>query len=113
VLITWKTAVEHNTSQFNIERSANSINWEVIGNRPSSGNSDTQTSYSFTDNDPGQNDYYRIAGYDKDGKVQYSGILRSSCNATDVFRLWPNPVHDIVLVNIVSANQSPANDKNI
>jgi len=25
---------------------------------------------------------------------------------TDVFSLWPNPSHDIVFVNIVSANQS-------
>jgi len=108
VLITWKTAQEQNSSHFNVERSVDGSRWTVIGNLPAAGNSSTERSYSFTDNNPVQNGYYRIAENDLDGNVEYTNILRASCNSTDAFSLWPNPVHDRVFVNIVTANESQA-----
>ena len=108
VLITWKTAQEQNSSYFNIERSVDGIHWTVTGNLPAANNSSLERSYSFTDNNPLQNGYYRIAEYDLDGSLQYTSVLRSSCNATDLFTLWPNPVHDLVFINIVTANESQA-----
>ncbi len=107
VLITWKTAQEQNSSHFDIERSADGAWWTTIGNLPAAGNSTTETSYSFTDNNPLQNGFYRIAEYDLDGRVQYTSILRSSCDARDIFSLWPNPVRDLVFINIVTNSQSP------
>ena len=106
--ITWKTAQEQNSSHFNIERSVDGIRWSVIGNLPAAGNSSIETSYSFTDSNPVQNGYYRIGEYDLDGRVQYTSVLRSSCNTSDVFNLWPNPVHDMVFINIVAGNESQA-----
>lgn len=109
VLITWKTAQEQNSSHFNIERSADGAHWTVIGTLPAAGNSTIEKSYSLTDNGPVQNGYYRIAAYELDGKVQYSIVLRSSCNEADeVFSLWPNPVRDRLFVNIVAHNESQA-----
>jgi hypothetical protein len=111
VLITWKTAQEQNSSHFNIERSVDGIHWTVTGNLPAANNSSTERSYSFTDNNPLQNGYYRISEYDLDGRSQYTSILRSSCNATDIFSLWPNPIHDLIFINIVTANESHATIK--
>lgn len=108
VLITWKTAQEQNSSHFNIERSPDAINWTVIGNLPASGNSSVETSYAFTDNAPSQNDFYRIAEYDLDGRAQYSSILRSSCTITDAINLWPNPTRDRAFINIITGNESQA-----
>jgi hypothetical protein len=108
VLIAWKTAQEQNSSHFNIEKSSDAIHWAVIGNLPAAGNSSIERNYSFTDNAPLQNGYYRIAEYDLDGRVQYTSILQSSCNATDVFSTWPNPVRDIVFINIVTGRESQA-----
>jgi hypothetical protein len=108
VLLTWKTAQEQNSSHFDIERSINGTNWTVIGNLPAAGNSSIERSYSFTDNSPVQNGFYRVAQYDLDGKVQYTSILHSSCTIADAFRLWPNPVDDVVFINIVSSNASQA-----
>jgi hypothetical protein len=108
VLLTWKIAMEQNSSHFNIERSVDGTNWSVIGNLPAAGNSTNESSYSFTDNSPQQNGNYRIAQYDLDKKVQYTGISRSVCNVMDVFKLWPNPVHDIIFINIVGSNKSQA-----
>lgn len=106
-LITWKTAQEQNSSHFDIERSADGSRWIVIGNLPAAGNSNSERSYSLTDNDPLQNGFYRIVEYDLNGNLRYSIALRSSCTATDeVFSLWPNPVHDRVFINIVTSNES-------
>jgi hypothetical protein len=106
VLITWKTAQEQNSSHFNLEKSTDGSRWTVIGNLPAAGNSNTESSYFFTDNNPGQNGYYRIAEYDLDGRVQYTSILRASCDAKDEFSLWPNPLLDMAYINIVTGNQS-------
>jgi hypothetical protein len=108
VLITWKTAQEENSSHFNIERSPDGVRWTVIGSLPAAGNNGIERSYSFTDDNPVQKGYYRIAEHDLDGRVQYTSILRSSCTITNVFRLWPNPVHDMVFINIVTSNESQA-----
>ncbi|HEV8271173.1 MAG TPA: T9SS type A sorting domain-containing protein [Chitinophagaceae bacterium] len=111
VFLSWKTAQEQNTSHFNIERSADGINWSVIGSQPAAGNSTDQRSYSFADNDPARNSYYRISEYDLDGRTQYTRVLRSSCDVRDVFSLWPNPVHDKVIINIVTSSASQATIK--
>lgn len=108
VLITWKTAQEENSGHFNIERSTDGINWTVIGNLPAAGNSTIERSYTLTDNNPVQNGCYRIAEYDLNGRAQYTPVLRSSCDATDPFSLWPNPVHDKIFINIVTRNESQA-----
>ena len=106
VELTWKTAQEQNSSHFNIERSTDGIRWTTIGNLQAAGNTASEKSYSFTVNQPLQNSFYRVAEYDLNGRVQYTNVLRTSCNVTDVFNLWPNPSHDIVFVNILSANES-------
>ncbi len=108
VLLTWKTAQEQNSSHFDIERSNDGIRWTVIGNLPAAGNSGSERSYSFTDNNSVQNGLYRIAEYDLDGRVQYTSTLRSSCDATGVFKLWPNPVRDMIFINIVTGSESKA-----
>ena len=108
VLLKWKTAQEQNSSRFDIERSVDGIRWTVIGNVPASNKSNTEIDYYFTDNNPQQNGFYRIAEYDLDGRVQYSNIVRSLCNTTDLFKLWPNPAHEMAFINIVSNSGSQA-----
>ena len=106
--LTWKTAQEQNTDHFDIERSSDGINWSVIGNIPATGNSNSENTYSFTDNNPLQNNFYRIAVHDLNGRVQFTNVIRSSCSVADQFTLWPNPVHDNVFINITSSNESMA-----
>ena len=106
VLLTWKTAQEQNSSHFDIERSADGIRWTVINSLPAAGTNNTETSYSFTDNDPVQNSFYRIAGHDLNGRVQYTDVLRSSCNPANTFTLWPNPASDKIFINILIDNAS-------
>jgi len=107
VLLTWKTAQEQNSSHFDIEKSEDGIHWTVISTLAVAGNSSTERSYSFTDNNPIQNNYYRIAEYDLNGRAQYTSIIQSICSVTNTFKLWPNPVHDMTFINLTVDNVSP------
>lgn len=108
IVINFKTAQEQNSSHFNIEKSTDGIRWVVIGRLPAAGNRNNESSYLFTDTNPVQNSYYRIAEFDFDRRVQYTSILRSSCDTRDVFKVWPNPVNKIAFINISANNGSPA-----
>jgi Secretion system C-terminal sorting domain len=111
VLINWRTAQEQNSSYFKVERSNDGNTWSAITTLPAAGNSSIEKNYSFTDNNPGNQTYYRIAQYDIDGKVQYTGVIRMSCATTDFFRVWPNPVTESVFVNITTARPAPVTIK--
>jgi hypothetical protein len=105
VFINWKTAQEQNSSHFNIERSTDGISWTVIGNQPAAGNSGIERTYSFTDNNPVQKSFYRIAQYDINGRKLYTSILKASCDVSDIIKVWPNPFSKIVFVNIYTGQQ--------
>lgn len=78
---------------------------------PAAGNSTSEKNYLFTDNNPVQNGYYRIAQYDIGGRVTYTSMLRASCNNTDVFKVWPNPFIDKIFMNITASSLSQATIK--
>ena len=108
IILNWKTAQEQNSSHFNIERSTDGIRWSAIGSVPAAGNSSIERSYSYTDNNPiSSGAMYRIAEYDIDGRTQYTSIIRSDCEQKDSWRVWPNPVQEMLWVNITATSSSP------
>ena len=112
VMINWKTAQELNSSRFMVERSADGIQWTAIGMVPAAGNSNIERSYSYNDNSPvAGGAMYRIAEYDIDGRTQYTSIIRSDCEAKDTWKLWPNPVQEMLWVNITTTRTSSATIK--
>ena len=88
VMIEWKTAQEQNSKYYLVEKSADGIAWNTLGNIAAAGNTVTQTDYSFADNNAITGNYYRIAQYDADGTVAYTNILHADCagprNAKDL-----------------------------
>ena len=72
-LLSFSTASETNNSHFDIERSADGRNFEVIGTIKGAGDSRDERRYEFTDERPVQGiNYYRIKQIDYDGKYSYS-----------------------------------------
>jgi hypothetical protein len=108
ITLNWKTAQEQNSSHYNVEKSMDAVNWAVIGDVPAAGNSSTERSYLFDDNNPVQKSYYRIAQYDLDRRVTYTNIIRSTCSQKDVFNVWPNPFTDRILIDLTADRQSTA-----
>ena len=78
-LLVWKTASEHNSAYYWVEKSTTGYFTEnsIVGQKPAAGNSTTIMTYTFIDNDfePTFN-YYRLTQVDNDGKFKvYSPIL--------------------------------------
>jgi len=78
ILLDWETASEKNNDYFIIERSVNSEDFETIGRIKGKGNSETESSYNFTDADPPKDRaliYYRLQQNDFDTRKTYSNII--------------------------------------
>jgi hypothetical protein len=104
-LLSWTTASEQNNSHFIVERSKdgttfNSIS-SAIATKANGGNSSTALNYSFTDELPllGHN-YYRLQQHDIDGKVSTSQIVDIYYGNDTKVTLFPNPVRQIMNVDI-------------
>jgi hypothetical protein len=92
VWLTWETASEKNNNYFNIERSQDGINFEVIGSMKGKGNSKTISNYSFADKKPLSGmSYYRLAQYDLNGDLHYSKTISVSRFTEVQISLYPNP----------------------
>ena len=74
-LLNWTTTNEVNVARFEIERSANGTDFEVIGLLKANNVSDAINSYDFNDSSPLQEvNYYRIKQVDFDGAFEYTRI---------------------------------------
>ncbi|HRE37900.1 MAG TPA: T9SS type A sorting domain-containing protein [Chitinophagaceae bacterium] len=93
-IIKWATASESNTDKFEIEHSSNGINYNKVGTRAATGNSNTTKQYEFVHPSPvnGKN-FYRIKQIDLDGRFTYSSIIVLQNNDTRTKAIIaPNPV---------------------
>lgn len=95
VLLNWTTAREVNLSHFEVERSKDEVEWEMVGQLNAVGNSDEQIAYELRDDDlPAEISmlHYRLKMIDFDGSVAYSPIRLVNIGVAEaVNALWPNP----------------------
>jgi hypothetical protein len=107
VIVAWKTASEHNTLNFIVERSENGSTWSAIQTVDAAGNSNSIREYAIEDAGAARGiNYYRLVQTDQDGVQKIYGPVMSNCGAdNNIFISFPNPSDaDITLV---------FNDKNI
>ena len=94
VLLKWTTISEHNHKYFSIEHSSDGVNYTVIGQISSLGNTSNGFSYEFMDNKPatGKN-FYRLKLVDISASHKYSDIRIVQVNPSYQGRLivFPNP----------------------
>ena len=97
VTLNWSTASESNNSGFNIERkSANSTEWQTIGNVAGNGNSTVSKNYSYTDRNLSTGSYnYRLKQIDFNGNFEYFNLNNEVEIGTPVSytlsQNYPNP----------------------
>jgi hypothetical protein len=98
-LLTWQTASEVNTSNFDIERSFDGQIFEKIGNIKAEGKA---ASYNYIDKYPlSTTNYYRLKINDLDGKTDYSKVITLSQKAHGLTaKAYPNPAKDVLTVAI-------------
>ena len=108
----WITSNEKNTLKFIIEKSNDGVNFKTINEVDSKNNYSTENTYSSQDVSPNNGiNYYRLKQVDIDGRYSYSKIISISIDKVEVntFSVYPNPVNDILNLNINSKNNEKAN----
>jgi len=92
VLLNWQTALEKNSSYFQVEHSQDGIHFTAIGKVASNGTSNQLHNYSFRHTSPSKgNNYYRLKEVDIDGKYAYSNIVPIETTPFFDVELYPNP----------------------
>ncbi len=91
-LLKWTTQQEDNFDYFDVEYSADGINFIKAGTVRGR-NSATGASYEFTYAQQSLKGYYRLKLVDRDGKVNYSGttLVTNKCKEPGA-TLYPNPI---------------------
>lgn len=94
VQLNWLTTTETNNDYFNIERSADGINFTSIHKIDGAGNSTQTLHYSTVDDTPLEGvAYYRLKQTDYDKKISYSNLVAVEFNKINdfIFHIAPNP----------------------
>jgi len=85
IALHWATGSEHLNDHFDVERSTNFIEWEVIGSVTGTGCSQQLVNYSFHDERPSATDnYYRLRQVDADGTERLSSVIFEQGCGTDL-----------------------------
>ncbi|MFT3912315.1 MAG: M12 family metallo-peptidase [Ferruginibacter sp.] len=92
-ILNWKTSSELNSSHFNVQRSADGINFtSTLGSVDAAGNSNTITNYGFQDISPMLKwNYYRVEEVDVDGSKTLSNTVALSFDKNGPIVVYPNP----------------------
>jgi|GEM_PF-1612592 len=94
VSLKWQTATEHNSDYFNIEKSRDGHNWQLLTSMDAAVNSTQLLNYEGTDaNAMEVNNYYRLTQVDIDGTTKTYDVINVSCSgaAKGYFSAYPNP----------------------
>ena len=94
VALNWITASERDNDRFEVERSTDGVNFEVIRTVKGAGTTNYETQYYVIDAEPfvGVN-YYRLNQFDIDGNSEYSEVRTVNIldDFYDMLSLFPNP----------------------
>ena len=99
ILLNWTTASEIRNQTFELYKSDNAINWNIIHTTDGQGDKATETDYSFKDMDKNST-YYRLKDIDFDGIENWSQIIFADCKSnTFKTEIYPNPATDYIKVS--------------
>lgn len=111
VRLSWATATEKNSNFFTIERSKDGEVWDEIGEITAQGNSLTQVSYEFMDEEGGNNlYYYRLLQTDLDLTTTFFNVIQANCQEVIpdfLVNAFPNPTREDIHLQVTSSNEAP------
>ncbi len=120
--LTWQTASEFNSSHFDVEKSRDGENWQVLTTLSSAGTSNELITYQTADHNAiDGNNYYRLRQVDIDGTEKVYDPINVSCAEVTpgYFSSFPNPsgtsfqviVNNKELIGVCTLNMVDATGK--
>lgn len=109
----WNTASEKQAGVFEVQRSADGVSFETAGIVKAKGNSNSNTSYKFTDVNVFSSRvnvwYYRLKMIDANGAFEYSKVIRIENRiASADMSLYPNPVSEVLNITVPQGSDHSA-----
>lgn len=107
--ISWTTASELNNDYFEVQRSGNGYQFEVLGQVKGAGNSNEILNYNYIDQHPFNGiSYYRLRQVDFDGKSSMSKIVSINRNTNNpiINNTYPNPVVDKLHIDLAGSTST-------
>ncbi|WKK85311.1 T9SS type A sorting domain-containing protein [Marivirga arenosa] len=100
--LNWVTAKEENFSHFEVQRSIHNKDFEVIGTVKGQGESNSDVSYNFTDNNaPYGIIRYRLNAIDIDESFEIFEAIEIKKTFSNQLKAYPNPFREITDLKIV------------
>ncbi len=100
--LTWMTTDEKDFALFEIEKSTDGVNFIRIGTKTARGGINTETSYSFDDNEIKPVQFYRLKQVDINGKYTYSNVIRvNRDDITSAKVIFSNKITSILALRII------------
>ena len=105
VTVTWQTTAEKNNNYFEVERSINGTNFQLVEKVFSqNSNSNALLSYQSVDNNSLDGKvYYRLKQVDINGNFTYSSVVVVTCSnalVSPIVNIFPNPAVSSITVDI-------------
>ncbi len=106
ILVNWSTLQETNTSHFVLEYATDGKKFVSAGRVDAAGYTNNPEYYTFSyQPKSGETNFlFRILQVDLDGKSSYSEIRSIRLSTVKEVQVYPNPVHNLLNVNILSNN---------
>ncbi|MDN3658236.1 T9SS type A sorting domain-containing protein [Ferruginibacter paludis] len=106
VTLKWKTASENNNKGFEIQRSQDGLNWDVLGFVSGNINSSVEKKYEFVDMNPlSGTGFYRLRQVDQDEKFSYSAVASVKYLKANFYSIIRNNGNNRYQLNIEPATQ--------
>lgn len=102
VNLTWKTATESNVSHFEILKSRDGLNWNLVETVAAVGNSTVENTYAITDVSSLETTYYKLRSVDNDGSSEDFNVVSVNCNVKESWSIHPIPVATKATVTIAA-----------
>jgi hypothetical protein len=108
VAVSWQVSNEGTQSTYFVERSADRIQFEIVGMVTGLANNQVVNEYQFIDDQPlSGRSYYRIRQSSDQQVIQYSDIAEVFMGSNNSgFLLYPNPVDEVFIVEVLETYQS-------
>jgi len=110
VAVSWATATELHNDGFEVERSANGLDFKALGKVAGAGNSQTPRAYQYLDKSPLYPvSYYRLKQLDEDGTATYGPVVavQLTPSLAASLSIFPNPTADQATVQWEAPSVGP------